>query len=171
MVECERMQILFNHRPALLVLIAGVHHFSVAFDESQQRFLEKHKQHPVEQIACCSRGDENQPPPQEQKRPLVEHVDHQHALDTVTVQIAQQAYFEIAQCYSGKMARPLPMVSVDQIAQNCHTPQLIFRCQERVEQEKLTDGVDKICKFYAQIQHRDLVTIFVEQFASENSTV
>ncbi|KRY48600.1 hypothetical protein T03_669 [Trichinella britovi] len=159
MVERERMQILLNHRPALSVVVC-VHHFRVSGDKSQQGPFGKNQRHPAQHIASRRRSDEHQPPPQEQKRPLVEHVDHQNALDTVPVQVAQQAYFEIAQRHTGKMARPLPLVSVDQIDQYRHTPELIFRRQKPIEQKQLTDGVDQICKFDTQIQHCDSITMF-----------
>lgn len=101
-------------------------------------------------------GDEyeDKPEPDKQVDLFVEHIDHEHTLDCVTMHVSQLSDREVAKCDTWKHSRILPFTSCIQIGKRVESPEKSLVSEELVENDELNKDVGEVHKFDTDVKHR-----------------
>ena len=99
---------------------------------------------PVEKVVDGKSGDEEEPEPQEDEDFLVEQVDGQNALDSVTEHVLELTDLEVAECHTWEAWTLPPWVVGMETFENFKTIHIVIGCHESIQQEELTNDVADI---------------------------
>ena len=96
---------------------------------------------PHDQAHDGGERDEDEPEPDEDVDLLVEQVDGQDTLDSVTVDVTQLPDAKITQRFAGESIGRLPVLVLEQTPKDVHPVEVIICAEECVQQEELSDSI------------------------------
>lgn len=128
-------------------------------NESNSRLLVKSSPDPDNEVKGGGDEKKSKPEPEEDEDLLVEHVDHQHALQTPVMHVSEFSDVNIAERDSREVTALLPVSSVEHVPEYTPSPESVGGVEEGVEEKELKDDVDKDEKLHDEVAIENARTI------------
>ncbi len=83
---------------------------------------------------------------------FIKHIDHEDALDSVSMDVSQNFDFEVAKSDAGEVPALLPLSVVHEIVHDVETVETLSGAQEAVQEEYLSHDVDGVENLHADVE-------------------
>lgn len=110
----------------------------------------------VDEVDDGRDGHKHKPEPNKQVDLLIEHVNHQNTLDSVTMHVGQSSNSEVTKGDSRKDRRVSPAFSRPERGQGSPAPKMETAADEVVQQNELSKDIGQIHQFGEEVQHGDI---------------